>query len=81
MGLGNQTQCEKHMSAFFDALNEEAPVAKKSFKDILKLCSHKLSETDVIQAADLLDKCLQWSPKRRISANEAKAHAFFKPLL
>ena len=47
MGLGHQTQCEKHMSAFFDFLNDEPPVAKKSFKEILKKCKSDLSENDI----------------------------------
>lgn len=51
-------------------------IPKKDFKGILPRDS--LTERDRILAADLLDKLLKWSPKERLSCDQALKHEFFK---
>jgi mitogen-activated protein kinase 1/3 len=46
-----------------------------------KKASERLKRNDVsAEAKDLLDKCLQIDPKRRITAKEALSHEYFKDL-
>ena len=48
---------------------------KRDFRTILPSC---LDERDRNQAADLLEKLLQWTPKERFSCEMALKHEFFK---
>ena len=38
----------------------------------------RYSREDIVQAADLIEKCLRWVPKERISAQDALSHPFFR---
>jgi len=38
----------------------------------------RYSREDIVQAADLIEKCLKWVPKERITATDALNHPFFR---
>lgn len=52
-------------------------IPRRNFKDILPGEPTYKSE-DIVNAADLLDKMLEWIPKNRISCQDALTHPFFK---
>ena len=39
---------------------------------------NRYDRADMIQAADLIEKCLKWVPNQRISAIDALSHTFFR---
>ena len=47
-------------------------------KDFTKILPKEYAKKDIEHAADLLTKMLAWSPKDRLSCEEALRHDFFK---
>jgi len=50
-------------------------IPKKDFRKILPRGAY--SADDIEQASDLLEKMLDWNPKKRISCADALSHPFF----
>jgi len=40
---------------------------------------NRYNHTDIVQAADLIEKSIKWVPKHRIRAVDALSHPFFDP--
>jgi serine/threonine protein kinase len=53
-------------------------IPKKDFKTILPSEKGYMTELEKKQAADLLEKLLNWVPSDRITCDKALKHEFFK---
>lgn len=53
-------------------------IPKKDFKTILPSEKGYMTELEKKQAADLLEKLLNWVPKERFPCEKALKHDFFK---
>lgn len=51
-------------------------IKKRDFKTIIPSAAYK--PIDVEQASDLLEKLLDWVPRKRYTCEQALKHAFFK---
>ena len=53
-------------------------IPKKDFKTILPPSKEYMTDSERKQAADLLEKLLNWVPSERMSCEKALKHEFFK---
>jgi serine/threonine protein kinase len=51
-------------------------IKKRDFKAIIPQAAYHKS--DILKAADLLEKLLDWVPSKRLTCEQALKHAFFK---
>ena len=58
-----------------DLVHKIDDIPRRDFRDILP--SLKYKEADINNAADLIEKMLEWVPSKRISCEEALKHPFF----
>ena len=63
--------------AKIDLVHKVDDMPKKKFIDILPQ-TDAYSKQDLVNAADLLTKMLDWVPSKRISCEDALKHAFLK---
>ena len=63
--------------AKIDLVHKVDDMPKKKFIDILPQ-TDAYSKPDLVNAADLLTKMLDWVPSKRISCEDALKHAFLK---
>jgi len=60
-----------------DQVHKLDDIPKKDFKEIIKKKDY-YNDKDVKNAADLIEKMLEWVPSKRISCEEALKHPFLK---
>lgn len=58
-----------------DLVHKIDDIPRRDFRDILPSKSYK--DSDINNAADLIEKMLEWVPSKRISCEEALRHPFF----